>query len=187
MSSFLGHTLAALTVSRTTHTPQRRNLWFVWLAVLASAPDIDYLLPALGAHGSRISHSLVGSLLLPAFTASILCFFLRDPKLLRSMVAQAFLAGFSHVLLDLLVGVTPLPLFWAFSPQRIHLPFGILPSAGKLSLSNPLLYRNTLIEIGVLAPLAALVVLRSKLGLAGRLLCLTISAAFITWAHFLSR
>lgn len=189
LSSFLGHTLAAFTVSRATPGPGRRVAWFLWLAVLASAPDIDYLVPVLhlGALRYRISHSLLGALLLPAFTAAALCFFVRDAALLRRMVAQAFLAGASHLLLDLLVGVTPLPLFWPFSLERIRLPIGLLPSAGGISLTNPYLYRNALIEMGVLAPLSALIILRSRLRPWQGALLLAISAAFIAWAILLPR
>jgi hypothetical protein len=103
------------------------------------------------------------------------------------MTAQAMLAGLSHLLLDLLVGVTPLPVWWPFSFQRVQLPFGILPSAGGLSLSNPYLYRNTLIELGILIPLSVLVILWSKLSPLRRALCATASIAFIGWSLTLSR
>ncbi|MFT3771806.1 MAG: metal-dependent hydrolase [Minicystis sp.] len=189
MSSFLGHTLAAFTVSQATRAPRQHRLWFLWLAVLASAPDIDYLVPALhlGALRYRISHSLVGALLLPALTSAVLCVFVRDAPLLRRMVVQTFLAGGSHLLLDLLVGVTPLPLFWPLWQERIRLPFGILPSAGGVSLSNPYLYRNTLIEMGVLAPISALLIRRSRLRPIHRVLLAATSAAFVTWSVLLAR
>ncbi|NEO85783.1 MAG: hypothetical protein F6J87_16255 [Spirulina sp. SIO3F2] len=58
------------------------------------------------------------------------------------------------MLLDLLVGVTALPLFWPFDAHRFKLPFGLLPSAGKISLSNPYFYSNLKIELGVLLPLS---------------------------------
>lgn len=189
MSSFLGHTLAAFTVSRATPGPRRRFLWFLWLAVLASAPDIDYLVPALhlGEQRYRISHSLVGALLLPTLTSAVVCVLVRDMALRRRMVAQAFLAGGSHLLLDLLVGVTPLPIFWPLWKARVRLPLGVLPSAGRISLSNPYLYRNTLVEMGVLAPIAALIILQSRLRPLHRVVLVAISAAFITWSALLGR
>lgn len=189
MSSFLGHTIAALTVSQTTRIPRYRYLWCAWLVILASAPDLDYLFPVLhlGPLRYRITHSLIGALILPSFTVSVLCFFVRDLALLRRMATQAFLAGFSHLVLDLLVGVTPLPLWWPFSLQRVQLPFGLLPSAGGISLSNPYLYRNTFIELGILVPLSALLVLWSKLSPVRRALCAAVSIAFIGWSLALSR
>jgi inner membrane protein len=56
MSSFLGHSLAGLTVYLTTTELQsnrqnisiRHNLpWLMWLVSIASIPDIDYLIPGL--------------------------------------------------------------------------------------------------------------------------------------------
>ena len=43
-------------------------MWLGWLLVLASAPDIDYLVHALGSpanQGRRITHSIAFSLILP--------------------------------------------------------------------------------------------------------------------------
>ncbi len=72
---------------------------------------------------------------------------------------QAGAAGLSHVLLDLLVGVTPAALVWPFSRATVRLAGGILPSAGRLSLGNPYLYRNLLIEAGVLLPILGMAIL----------------------------
>jgi hypothetical protein len=63
------------------------------------------------------------------------------------------------VLLDLLVGVTPAALLWPFSHATVRLAGGILPSAGRLSPGNPYLYRNLLIELGVLLPILGMVIL----------------------------
>jgi inner membrane protein len=63
MSSFLGHSLAGLTVyaidrqlllnqnqivvAASNRTAHRQNwLWLIWLVTIASIPDIDYLIPA---------------------------------------------------------------------------------------------------------------------------------------------
>jgi inner membrane protein len=182
MSSFIGHSLAALTIhhirkpSATTKIP---SWWLATLIILASAPDIDYLVtsfrltgmapapdpvslwictwssatPAAGVQTIRITHSLVGSLLLPISSILLLALFAPAQPDRTIMSMQAVGAGLSHVLLDLLVGVTPTALFWPFSHTAIRLPFGILPSAGRIALTNAYLYRNLLIELGVLGPI----------------------------------
>ncbi len=72
MSSFLGHSLAAYSLASATRyykgSTSLRFLWAGWLIVLASAPDVDYLIPALNSrahHGLRITHSVAFSLVLP--------------------------------------------------------------------------------------------------------------------------
>jgi inner membrane protein len=131
-------------------------MWLGWLVVLASAPDIDYLVPALGspAHqGNRITHSIAFSLILPLFSVGAL-YFVKCLKSQRRLLSIcAVLAGLSHLVLDFLVGVTPLPLLWPLGSGAFSSPVGILPSAGRIQLSNYYLYRNVLIEIGVLAPI----------------------------------
>ena len=123
--------------------------------MLASAPDIDYLIPALGspAHrGSRVTHSVVFSMILPLSSVGAL-YFVKGLKSQRRLLSVcAVLAGLSHLALDFLVGVTPLPLLWPLSTEAFASPLGILPSAGRVRLTNYYLYRNVLIEVGVLAP-----------------------------------
>jgi membrane-bound metal-dependent hydrolase YbcI (DUF457 family) len=159
MSSFLGHSLAAYSLFSLGQwkrpSSRRRAMWLVWLVVLASAPDIDYLVPALGspAHqGSRITHSIAFSLILPLFSVAVL-YFVKGLESQRGLLSVcAVLAGLSHLVLDFLVGVTPLPLLWPLGSAAFSSPVGILPSAGRIQLSNYYLYRNVLIEVGVLAP-----------------------------------
>ena len=78
MSSFIGHGLAAVTPFSAVE-PQRRPfttrigmlLWLSWLIVIAWAPDIDHVVPALTLvqnDGARITHAIASSLLLPAVT-----------------------------------------------------------------------------------------------------------------------
>ena len=161
MSSFLGHSFAAYTLfslgrrhgQSSTHW---KWLWLGWLVLLASAPDLDYLVPALGsrAHrGSRITHSIALSLVLPLLTVGVLCFVKGLSGRRWSLSACAVLAGLSHLLLDFLVGVTPLPLLWPLSPAAFASPVGVLPSAGRVQISNYYFYRNLLIEAGVLVPI----------------------------------
>ncbi len=159
MSSFAGHALAgavAFVLGPRPRYARGRALWLGWLVALALAPDVDYLVRALafGPARVRITHSFALCLLLPALgTAALAAAGLRG-RPLAARGAQAACAGLSHAVLDLLVGVTALPLAWPASERRFTLPFGLLPSAGRLDPRNPLLYRNLFLELGALAPLA---------------------------------
>jgi membrane-bound metal-dependent hydrolase YbcI (DUF457 family) len=199
MSSFLGHSLAAYSLftldRRTRPSSPRRAVWLGWLVVLASAPDIDYLVPALAspAHqGSRVTHSIAFSMILPLFTVGVL-YFVKGLKSQRRLLSVcAVLAGLSHLVLDFLVGVTPLPLLWPLGSAAFASPVGILPSAGRVQLSNYYLYRNVLIELGVLAPLYYVArglylgefSTRSRARL---LILLLVAGCFVAWSVSLSR
>lgn len=162
---------------------------------MALAPDLDYAVPALQAshhHGLRITHSILVSLLLP-LTTGVWLMFRKNKDVqrlsLRSHPLEAVFAGLSHLVMDLLVGVTPLPLLWPLSSHPLKLPFGILPSAGRLQLGNSLLYQNLGIELGVLVPasIVFLLTVRGKghpLVIAGLSL---MSLYFMVWAAQLAR
>jgi membrane-bound metal-dependent hydrolase YbcI (DUF457 family) len=121
------------------------------------APDLDYVIPYLQSlrlsSGLRITHSIASCLVLPICTILVLIGFKVDRKSRRLYSFQVLLVGVSHILMDLLVGVYPLPLLWPFSSQVYRLPFGILPSAPALRIDNYYMYRNVFIEIGILVPL----------------------------------
>ncbi|HEV7892559.1 MAG TPA: metal-dependent hydrolase [Pyrinomonadaceae bacterium] len=199
MSSFLGHSLAAYSLAsaalyREGSSPQR-FMWAGWLIVLASAPDIDYLIPALNSrahHGLRITHSVAFSLALPLCTAVALRLISRDGRKLKTLTVCAALAGLSHLVLDFLVGVTPLPLLWPFSAAAFASPAGILPSAGGVRLSNYYFYRNLVIEMGILAPTlyVARGVYCGTIGVqntARIIVLLIIAGCFIAWSLGLQR
>lgn len=158
MSSFVGHSLAALTIFSFKGFGARslRLAWLAWLLILASAPDVDYLFRILSSpfhQGVRITHSVALGLALP-FCTIVVLFFLRLPKdIFKVLSAQAVGAGLSHLILDFLVGVTPLPLLWPVSMTAFRLSFGLLPSAGRIDFLNYYFYRNLLIELGILVPL----------------------------------
>ena len=202
MSSFIGHGLAAWTIGIASSRAAGERfarfspIWIGWLVAIALAPDLDNFLPFLhpsNHQNLRMTHSILGVQVLPVLTA----IFLRAIGLCGFrwlyFSAQAIAAGFSQVLLDLLVGVTPLPLFWPISVQTFQLPFGVLPSAGKLDLTNEYLYLNLLIEMGVLAPLSYAIVRfsaprkRSRIDAIVLILMLLVSARFMFWAYGLSR
>lgn len=199
MSSFLGHSLAAYTLS----TLDRRErpsvkwgaLWTGWLIVLASAPDIDYVVPALAspAHrGLRITHSVAFSLILPLASVGVLCAVKSLGSRITLLSACAVLTGLSHLTLDFLVGVTPLPLFWPLSAATFSSPIGVLPSAGRIQIWNYYLYRNVMIETGVLAPVCYVasgwyrgeITAHDKMKVAALLL---IAGCFAWWSVSLSR
>jgi len=163
--------------------------------VVAIAPDFDYLVPFLhpsSNQGLRITHSLFFSSLLPILTLIYLRLTGANRKLLLHSSLQLILASFSHITLDLLVGVTVLPIFWPISNHVFKLPFGLLPSAGKVSLTNYYFYYNLGIEMGVLIPLSCccLIGKSKKISVWGWLaiaILLSISAYFMHWAYGLSR
>jgi inner membrane protein len=204
MSSFIGHSLAGLTAYAATQqwqTPRWHSRiswgWLIWLLVIASIPDIDYLIPGLRIKPAqqvlRTTHSLIGVMLVPACTMLLLWSLGHRGKVFQLKGLQVILAGLSHLLLDLMVGVFPLPLLYPFSMKAYKLPFGLLPSAGRIQLNNYLLYQNLLIELGVLLPLSFSLLLMTKdtAMSIGRLcaigLGLSISSYFMHWAWGLGR
>jgi inner membrane protein len=206
MSSFIGHSLAGLTVYLTTTElqvsrqfkwPNRYNLpWLMWLVAIASMPDIDYIIPSLilqhNNYRVRTTHSFLGALIVPVCTILILWLLGKRGKALKLMSLQAILAGLSHLCLDLLTGVLPLPLLYP-SLEVFRLPFGLLPSAGKIQLTNYLFYRNLSIELGVIVPLgiSLLLIIRDRTLFGKHRLVVTagllISGYFMMWAFSLSR
>ena len=160
MSSFIGHTLTSVGIYATTKEPVKLTrhdiLWMGWLICVGQAPDIDYIIPTLRAlknDGLRITHSFVVCMVLPLLTVLALSRLNLTKETRRLYNIQVCLAGLSHIVLDMLVGVLPLPLLWPFTTHRFRLPFGILPSAPAFRLDNIYMYRNLLMEVGVLAPL----------------------------------
>lgn len=175
MSSFIGHSVAALTVYVATESinssmsigdrlkhfwhNKKEFLWLSWLIVVASIPDLDYVVKAWQSsnhQGLRITHSIFFSLIVPILTVALLLLLKIKRKKLWLFGIQVMLAGLSHLLLDLLVGVTPLPLLFPVVNIPFRLPFGILPSAGKIDFNNYYFYRNLKLEMGVLLPILGL-------------------------------
>jgi membrane-bound metal-dependent hydrolase YbcI (DUF457 family) len=199
MSFFVGHSLSAIAIYFSQQRDRRsryRLFWLIWLIIIASSPDIDYFIPAFYSsanQGLRITHSLLFITILPGCIIFSLKFLQFKQYNLKKLFISSFLAGLSHLILDLLVGVTSLPLLWPFNSHKFLLPFGILPSAGKLTLSNYYLYRNLSIELGVILPLVIstyLISTRSsrknkyKSIVCGLILC---STGFMYWSYTLPR
>lgn len=192
MSSFVGHTIAGLTVSRFTKSKKISWQWTIWLIFLATAPDLIYIeLWTIGTTSIfKYSHSIGFISALIIFTTVF--FWIRKDPNLKNKTLLAICATSSHLVLDLLVGVFPKPFLWPFSSETIRLPFGILPSAGKLDLFNYYLYRNLFIELGIILPSVILTFLythhKQVAYLKTKLLALTSTwFFFIYWGTSLSR
>ncbi len=202
MSSVIGHTITSLGIYATTQPPKKLAwhdvLWPGWLIFVALAPDLDYLFPSLYVRDAslgvlRLTHSFAGCLLFPLLTCLVLWRLKLARETRRLLAIQVALAGLSHLAMDMLVGVASLPLFWPFTVRRFRLPFGILPSGPAFRLDNVYMYRNLLMEVGVLVPLFAGIYLArfAKLDERKRIissaalwLC---SLCFMGWAYTLAR
>ncbi|MEM8717298.1 MAG: metal-dependent hydrolase [Cyanobacteria bacterium P01_G01_bin.4] len=171
MSSVVGHSLLGivvyaccplskhglLSVSVPFSPRSLAGIWLLCLVVVAVAPDLDYVVSWLdmGHYGGlRVSHSLMFSLWIPGAVTFGLWRAGIGGKSLTVMTMQMVVAGLSHLVLDLLVGVSPVPALWPLSQSPWKLPFGVLPSAGRLQWGNYYLYLNLKIEMGVLLPLS---------------------------------
>lgn len=189
MSSLAGHACAGLTAylccNGRTPVPSR---WAVApFVLLAACPDLDYLavwLLGYAAH-PRITHSLLLALI-AAVGAQRVAKTVGTPPSLPWLLA----ASVSHPLLDLLVGAHPVPLFWPFQ-AGVSVP-GVLPSAGALKLGNVYLWRNLLIELGVLLPVFAALVAITRDVAFGRWRAWAACTApfwlmFVIWSVSLSR
>jgi inner membrane protein len=195
MSSFIGHSLAAMTIYSLENQHQiklARPYWLIWLIIIASLPDIDYLFTFLrpaSLNGIRITHSFCFSLLAPLLNIILMLGRDRSDRF-KTHSLQVIIAGLSHLVLDLAVGVTSLPLLYPFSHETFKLPFGILPSAGKIQVDNYLVYRNLLIEIGVILPIFLILYLaiaRQTKNIFLSISLVFISSCFMFWAYTLPR
>lgn len=159
MSSLAGHACAGLTafLCWNARAPAPSPGAVVPLVFLAVCPDLDYLGVWLLGYGAtpRITHSLLFALIMAVALN-------RMAKAGGVQLALPWLlaASVSHPLLDLLVGAHPVPLFWPVQ-AGVSLP-GVLPSAGALQLGNAYLWRNLLIELGVLLPVFAALVAMAR-------------------------
>ncbi|WP_411852349.1 metal-dependent hydrolase [Stenotrophomonas sp. LGBM10] len=184
MSSIAGHAAAGITAylccNRWACAPSH---WAVVpFAFLAVCPDLDYLAVWLLGYAAspRVTHSL-----LFALAASLLVHRLtRRPTSARLPIAWLLAAGLSHPLMDLLVGAHPVPLLWPIGAE-VAVPVGLLPSAGALQPGNYYLWRNLVIELGVLLPPLALLVALARPGTPRRLTWWVLCTAPF-WAAFLA-
>lgn len=167
MSSFIGHAVTGIAIAMAgaggSHNGTPRNL--PWLVLPAVCADFDYLL--YWSLGIDLQPRLTHSLLYALFAATTIWGLERLAGPGRQPHARfppLLLAACSHLVLDLLVGVHSLPVFWPFVSTEVASPIGLLPSAAHLSLTNYYLWRNLFIEMGVLLPVLTLGVVASRTG-----------------------
>jgi inner membrane protein len=147
---------AAIFHARPGRPPFRLSAGAVACVALAVLPDIDYL--AWWLLRVQIEPRITHTLLFCAMAALLVWLpgRYRIAGLAPVGLATLLMAAGSHLLLDYSVGVHALPLLWPLVSDGFVSPVGVLPSAGKLALGNPYLWRNLLIEMGVVLPVLAL-------------------------------
>lgn len=155
MSSLIAHLAAGATAyacRRASPAPARDVPLLMTCLALAVLPDLDYLLwwGWRVAVEPRITHSLGFA----AGSAGLAWLLLRRRCSVRAtpLALTLLAAASSHEGLDFLVGVHPSPWLWPIDGHAFRFPVGLLPSAGRLDLGNPWLWRNLLIELAVLGP-----------------------------------
>jgi inner membrane protein len=162
MSSFIGHfvTGASLYLAKQELNSYRSALLCGMTSFLAMSPDIDYLIFWMSDINiePRVTHSL-GFCLGIAILAWLVIRTNRIQKLGAISPRIIIAAPISHLILDFFVGIHPMPLFWPISNESFRIPYGLLPSAGRLDISNHYLWRNLIIELGILLPLLTAIVL----------------------------
>ena len=195
MSSIVGHCATGIAAYLSSNRLDDKRSWWslAVLLFLCVCPDLDYI--GLWAFHVNLTPRFTHSLAFGVVAGSIGWLASRrlgqaNPKTLP--LHSVVVAAVSHPVLDLLVGVHSVPMFWPFLSYEPALPFGVLPSAGLLRLTNPYLWRNLFIECGVLFPVLALYVatvrgvsFRSSLRHAAYLA--PVWFIFVTWSVSLTR
>lgn len=166
MSSVVGHAAAGIAAYLACNRKpgERRALRALpAFAFLAICPDLDYLAIWLfdAVAETRFTHSFLVALA-TAFGVRSCMACLRRGRSAQAPFVGLLAASFSHPMLDLLVGAHPVPLLWPLPDHDIALPFGVLPSAGRLALGNYYLWRNLLIELAVLLPVLTVLVASAR-------------------------
>ena len=91
------------------------------------------------------------------FMVGIVALFFRNfifKRLLSSIpIYLLFLAPFSHLVLDFLVGVYGNPYLYPLSESLFTSPLGVLPSSGGIDIYNYYFWRNMLIELAIFVPM----------------------------------
>lgn len=163
ISSLTAHAGAGLTVYLCcSRWRSARSLWTALVFIVtAIAPDLDYLAVWLFEYAARprFSHSLLFALVVMLLVWHVTSRWSR----MKLHPVWLLCAAVSHALMDFLVGAHPVPLFWPLS-AGVAMPVGLLPSAGALDPGNIHLWKNLLIELGVLGPVFSLAVATSRRG-----------------------
>lgn len=195
MSSFVGHALMGASIfANGRWRPQGQNAGVFGIGVfLALCPDMDYMVLWAVGHGiePRYTHSLFFCLCVSLTALIVIPLIFRN---LRDTIPLGlfFAASFSHVVLDLSVAVHPMPLFWPVIDKLVVLPHGVLPSAGQINPANYYLWRNLLIELGILVPIACFIAPVSRRAIINARVIVKISVfflfiSFMVWGYSLQR
>jgi len=149
----------------TENTKKNRTLWALWLCV-----------------GHRLSHTKAQTHK-ESVQKSV------SGSIGSEMLIWKTVNPLAHLILDLLTGVSSLPLLWPFTGELFKLPFGILPSAGRIALTNRYFYRNLIIESGILLPVYSFILMKGAVR--KRLLLLVLHVLifipFLVWGITLER
>lgn len=165
MSSILGHALISSAIFARKHEIKSGGAAFmcIFFIGLGVSPDMDYLVYWVFGYEiePRITHSILFCFAIGLIASCAKSFLLKNTFI--SIPHELFyMASFSHLILDLLVGVHAMPLFWPINSHLIKLPFGVLPSAGHIDIKNIYLWRNILIELVILVPVSMLISCKLK-------------------------
>lgn len=156
MSSILGHILvgAAIGDNAGANLKKQKVILCLFYVALSIAPDLDYLPNWLFGLNMepRYSHSVGGCFFISIMGLVPIIYYFGQ-TLTKASIVLVFASPLSHILLDFMVGVHKNPIFWPFISNTYASNFGVLPSAGRLSITNLYLWRNLVIELGILAPL----------------------------------
>jgi membrane-bound metal-dependent hydrolase YbcI (DUF457 family) len=122
MATF-GHLAAGIALSRYAGGTSTRLRDASLLAIAASLPDVDFVLP--GGH-RELTHSVGFALIVGAGVAAGLIALRTTHAVRLGLLSTA--AVISHVLLDVLTAAEPVPAAWPLWQQELHLPFRLLPA-----------------------------------------------------------
>ena len=184
MSSFFAHGLVGVGLG-----VRLSWVWRLAIVFFACLPDIEYLPYWLFSIelNPRWTHSI-------GFVAAVWLLTLATLRACRITTPKRFealllLAGISHLLMDYAVGVHPNPIFAPLLMEVFASPVGILPSAGSLDPTNFYLWRNLMIEVGILGPLLWLGYKGSReKGVFLRIvIALAVALPFLIWSLSLGR
>ena len=161
MSSFIAHSLIGFAIGRQEKQKTIKETIVVstFFIILACSPDIDYLITYLIGHSMpiRYTHSIGYIFLIGIFSLLFRNILLK--RFLHNIpIILFFIAPLSHIILDFLVGVHANPYLFPFSNTTIVFPFGILPSAGHIDISNYYFWRNSFIELSIFIPITIAIV-----------------------------
>lgn len=191
MSSIVGHAAAGITVFLScARWRDPRSRWvLVPCVILAICADFDYF--AVWAFGYAASPRFTHSIVFALAVAVVARVAMRGAIAARISITGLLAASLSHPVLDLLVGAHAVPLLWPLGAET-SISIGVLPSAGALDPANYYLWRNLLIESGLLLPVFALVIALAR-RTAGRdmatraILIAPVWLVFVAWSISLPR